>query len=92
MLLVTVNIKRVHSLSDNSNDSVHHMANASRLCKALRLSSLCLITHSLFRPRLKTFLFRKSFPLQLFLFFFRTDYMIPQTFAVTSEHIRFYFF
>jgi len=24
-------------------------------------------------------------------FFFRTDYMIPQTFTVTSEHIRFYF-
>jgi len=23
--------------------------------------------------------------------FFRTDYMIPQTFTVTSEHIRFYF-
>ena len=49
------------------------------------------ITHSLFRSRLKTFLFCKSFPLQPFLFFFRTDYMIPQTFTVTSEHIRFYF-
>ena len=24
-------------------------------------------------------------------FFFGTDYMIPQTFTVTSEHIRFYF-
>ena len=24
-------------------------------------------------------------------FFFRTDYMIPETFTVTSEHIRFYF-
>jgi len=24
-------------------------------------------------------------------FFFRTDYMIAQTFTVTSEHIRFYF-
>jgi len=24
-------------------------------------------------------------------FFFKTDYMIPQTFTVTSEHIRFYF-
>ena len=31
------------------------------------------------------------FPLQPFFFFFRTDYMIPQTFTVTSEHIRFYF-
>jgi len=26
-----------------------------------------------------------------FFFFFRTDYLIPQTFTVTSEHIRFYF-
>ena len=25
-------------------------------------------------------------------FFFRTDYTIPQTFTVTSEDIRFYFF
>jgi len=24
-----------------------------------------------------------------YLFLFRTDYMIPQTFAVTSEHIRY---
>jgi len=24
-------------------------------------------------------------------FFFRTDYMIPETFTVTCEHIRFYF-
>ena len=39
----------------------------------------------------KTFLFCKSFPLQPFFFFFRTDYMIPQTFTVTYEHIRFYF-
>jgi len=46
-------------------------------------------THSLFHSRLKTW---KSFPLQPFLFFFSTDYMIPQTFTVTSEHIRFYFF
>ena len=27
----------------------------------------------------------------LFFFFFRTDYMIPQTFTVTADHIRFYF-
>jgi len=33
------------------------------------------ITHSLFHSRVKTFLFRKSFPPQLFLFFFGTDYM-----------------
>jgi len=38
-----------------------------------------------------TFLFCKAFLLQPFFFFFRTDYMIPQTFTVTSEHIRFYF-
>ena len=48
-------------------------------------------THS-FIPGLKTFLFCKFFSLQPFFFFFRTDYMIPQTFTVTSEHIRFYFF
>jgi len=30
-------------------------------------------------------------PLRPFLFFFRTDYMIPQTFTVTSERICFYF-
>ena len=51
------------------------------------------ITHSLFHSRLKTFLFCKFFPMQPFFFFFRTDLacMIPQTFTVTSEHIRFYF-
>ena len=45
------------------------------------------ITHSLLHSRLKTFLFCKSFPLQPFFFFFRTDYMyvIPQTFTVTSD-------
>ena len=43
-----------------------------------------------FIPHLKLF-FCKSFPLQPFFFFFRTDYKIPQTFTVTSEHIRFYF-
>jgi len=37
------------------------------------------------------FLFCKSFPLQPFFFFFMTSYMIPQTFTVTSEYIRFYF-
>ena len=46
---------------------------------------------TLFHSRLKTVLFCKSFPLQPFFFFFRTDYMIPQTFTVTSEYIRFYF-
>ena len=48
-------------------------------------------THSLFHSRLKTILFCKSFPPQPFFFFFRTDYMIPPTFTVTSGHIRFYF-
>ena len=48
-------------------------------------------THSLFHSRLKTLLFCKSFPPQPFFFFFRTDYMIPPTFTVTSGHIRFYF-
>ena len=48
-------------------------------------------THSLFHSRLKTLLFCKSFPPQPFFFFFRTDYMIPLTFTVTSGHIRFYF-
>jgi len=33
-----------------------------------------------------------SFPPQpFFFFFFTTDYMIPHTFTVTSEHILFYF-
>ena len=41
-------------------------------------------TH-LFIPELKTFLFCKSLPLQPLFFFFRTDYMIPQTFTVTSR-------
>jgi len=42
-------------------------------------------THSLFHSRLKTFLFCKSFSLQPFFFFFRTDYTIPQTFIVASS-------
>ena len=42
-------------------------------------------------PDLKTFFFCKSFPLQPFFFFFRTDYMIPQTFTVTSSIGCFYF-
>jgi len=39
----------------------------------------------------KTFYFCKSFPPQPFFFFFRTDYMIPQTFTVTSTIGCFYF-
>ena len=35
--------------------------------------------------QLKTFLFCKFFPLQPFFFFFGTNYMIPQTFTVTSS-------
>ena len=46
---------------------------------------------TLFHSRFKTFFFCKSFPLQPFFFFFRTDYMIPQTFTVTSSIGCFYF-
>jgi len=44
-----------------------------------------------FIPDLNPSFFCKSFPLQHFFFFVVTDYMIPQTFTVASEHIRFYF-
>jgi len=47
------------------------------------LSVLLVFHHPLFHSRLKTFFFCKSFPPQPFFFFFRTDYMIPQTFTVT---------
>jgi len=63
----------------------------------LFLTQVTFVTFSLIlndyssNARFKTFLFYKSFPLQPFFFFFRTDYVIPQTFSVTSEHIRFYF-
>ena len=58
------------------------------------LSASQMNLHSRFHSRLKSsFPFLQILPLpQLFFFFFRTDYMIPMTFAVTSEHIRFYFF
>jgi len=39
----------------------------------------------------ETFFFCKSFPLQPFFFFFSTDYIIPQTFTVTSSIGCFYF-
>jgi len=39
----------------------------------------------------ETFFFYKSFPLQPFFFFFSTDYIIPQTFTVTSSIGCFYF-
>ena len=49
-------------------------------------------THTLsFIPDLKPSFSANPPPLQSFFFFFRTDYTIPQTFTVTSEHIRFYF-
>ena len=38
-----------------------------------------------FIPDLKPSFSAKYFPLQPFFFFFRTDYMIPQTFTVTSN-------
>ena len=38
-----------------------------------------------------TTMFRSLSQQQPFPFFFTNDYMIPQTFTVTSEHVRFYF-
>jgi len=46
------------------------------------------MTHSLFHS--KTFLFCKSFSLQPFLFFFRTDYMIPQILLILLSTSVFY--
>ena len=46
--------------------------------------------HSLFHSRLKTVFFCKSFPLQPFFFFFRTDYTSPQTFTVRRRLYRAY--
>ena len=43
-----------------------------------------------FIPDLKPFFSANLFSLQPFFFFFRADYMIPQIFAATSEHVRFY--
>jgi len=49
-------------------------------------------SHTLsFIQDLKPSFFCKSFPLQSFFFFFSTDYMIPQTFTVTSSIGCFYF-
>ena len=39
------------------------------------ISIISFPSSTLFHSRLKTFLFCKSFPLQPFFFFFRTDYM-----------------
>ena len=52
--------------------------------------SLLVFHHPLFHSR--TFFSANPFHCSLFFFFFRTDHMIAQTFTVTSEHIRFYFF
>ena len=62
--------------------------------RGLNIRYEIIITHSLFHSRLKTFFFCKSFPLQPFFFFFRTYYMIPHTFTVTSNisAFTFYFF
>jgi len=48
-------------------------------------------THSLFHSRLKTFLFRKSFPLQPFLFLLLKYSLhgFPRLFTVISERICF---
>jgi len=69
----------------------HYCIHNNRFCREL--------THqkNLFSRREPTlsvspdFLFCKSFPLQPFFFFVKTDYTIPQIFTVTSEHIRLYF-
>ena len=45
------------------------------------------ITHSLFHFRLKTFFFCKSFQLQPFFFFFRTDYMIPRHLLLLLKYL-----
>jgi len=51
------------------------------------------ITHSLFLPRLKTFLFCKSFPLQPFLFLLQDSvHGFLRLFTVISEHICFLLF
>jgi len=44
-----------------------------------------------FIPDLKRSFSANPSPTAAFLFFFKTDYVIPQTSTVTSEHIRFYF-
>ena len=51
------------------------------------------ITHSLFHPRLTTFLFCKSFSPQPFFFFFSTDYMdSPDFYCYFSAYSVLYFF
>jgi len=44
-----------------------------------------------FIPEFKNLLFLQILPTATFLFFFRTDYMIPQTFTITSSTGCFYF-
>jgi len=44
-----------------------------------------------FIPDFKNLLFLQILPTATFLFFFRTDYMIPQTFTITSSTGCFYF-
>ena len=53
-------------------------------CNLLGTPFFFFITHVLFHSRLKTFFFLQILPSAAFLFF-RTDYMIPQTFTVTSK-------
>ena len=51
------------------------------------------ITHSVFQPRLKTFLFCESFPPQPFLFLLRDSvHGFPRLFTVIPEHTCFLFF
>jgi len=43
-------------------------------------------------PNNPNFPFLQTLPTAAFLFFSKTDYIIPQTFTITSEHIPFLFF
>ena len=56
--------------------SWHHVCTQ---CPGIPIGDTKKVSVSLFHSRLKIFLFCKSFPLQPFLFFFRTDYMDSQT-------------
>jgi len=92
-------------LSSVSTALLDHFLNFKNMhndCREGRVTSFMPLTVILMsisfpsRPTLsfipEPFLFCKSFSLQpIFFSSFRTDYMIPQTFTVTSEHIRFYF-
>jgi len=70
----------------NSRNNFGHDDSTTNIVMAIIINIIIIIIIII-----KTSIFCKSFPLQPFFFFSRTDYTIPQTFTVTSEHIRFYF-